>query len=344
MRDIYLLQKSYPSKEQDLTFPAGNICCDKRLWRWFFIFGLMKAFLTALVIITSLPLFSQNSGFSAKCIPFWRNGENKIYHITRIIEKFERGELKSKHGFSYEAHITVLDSSASSYTVQWIFHLPQKVKSENPGLADSLVVYEGMKMIYKASRSGVFIELINWQEVRDSYVKMMELSLPKNLDSAAKTAVEQSKALFNSKGMAESALIREIQIFHFAYGNEFTTTEKKLETQLPNPFSGAPLPAVQTYKLSELNLQAGYFTLNFTQDIDKVGAQTIFESVFKKMNLPDDKAISEAKRLLSSLEISDHSEYKFFLLTGWPKYAHYTRTTKSEQMNQIDSMIIEMED
>lgn len=103
-------------------------------------------------------------------------------------------------------------------------------------------------MIFRTSETGEFKELINWQDVRDSYIKMMEISLPKKMDSTAKIALEQSKAIFNSKEMVESSLIKEIQVFYLPYGNTFTTNEINATTQLPNPFAGEPLPALEHIK------------------------------------------------------------------------------------------------
>jgi hypothetical protein len=107
-------------------------------------------------------------------------GENKIYYIIHNKESYELGKLKSEFNFSYEAHITVLDSTKNSYTIQWTFHLPDKIKETNPKLAHSLPVFEGMKMISKTSEAGVFKELINWQEVKDTYINLQNRTNNRN--------------------------------------------------------------------------------------------------------------------------------------------------------------------
>jgi hypothetical protein len=57
------------------------------------------------------------------------------------------------------------------------------------GLADSLPVYNGMKMIFNITGVGSFIELLNWEEVRDTYFRMNRLSRPKITDSAEAAAI-----------------------------------------------------------------------------------------------------------------------------------------------------------
>ncbi|HET7116584.1 MAG TPA: hypothetical protein VFI29_08845 [Hanamia sp.] len=306
----------------------------------------MKYFLTIFTLFTFSSVFSQDmhKDSSANYVANWIKGENKIFYIIHNKESYESGKLKSEFNFSYEAYVTILDSTKNNYTIQWTFHLPDKVKETNPRLADSLPVFEGMKMIFKTSETGEFKELINWQVVRDSYIKMMEISLPKKMDSTAKAALEQDKALFNSKEMVESALIKEIQLFYLPYGETFTTNEIKAKTQLPTPFGSEPVPALETYKITEINPKQNYFMLVINQDIDKSGAQKFFEGLFSKATMDSDKAVLESKKFLETFEIKDHSEYKFIPSTGWPKRISYERTLKNEQITQTDSYIIEMKE
>ncbi|MCH5596982.1 hypothetical protein [Niabella ginsengisoli] len=306
----------------------------------------MKYFLSIFTLLIASVVFSQNihEDSSANYVANWGKGEKKIFYIIHNTESYESNALKSEFSFSYEAHTNILDSTKNNYTVEWTFHLPDKIKKARPGLADSLPVYEGMKMIFKTSQTGEFIELINWQEVRDSYAKMMEISLPQKMDSAAKVAVEQSKALFNSKEMVESALIKEIQMFYRPYGQLFTTNAVSVTTQLPNPFGGEPLPAQETYKVTEINPQLNYFTLVIKQDIDKVGTQKFFEGFLKKTKMDSDKAIVEAKNIMNTFEIKDYSEYKFISSIGWPKRIRYARTLTNGKTTKKDSYIIEMKE
>lgn len=306
----------------------------------------MKFLLSILILFIVSSVFGQDKlkDSSANYIANWKKGENKIFYIVHNKESYESGKLKSQFNFSYEANITILDSTENSYTIQWIFHLPTKVKETNPRLADSLPVFEGMKMIFKTSETGEFKELINWKEVKDTYIKMMEFSLPKKMDSTTKSALEQSEALFNSKEMVESALIKEIQLFYLPYGDTFTTNEIKAKTQLPTPFGSEPVPALETYKITELNPKQNYFMLVINQDIDKSGAQKFFEGLFSKATMDSGKAVLEARNFLETFEIKDHSEYKFIPSIGWPKRISYKRTLKNEQITQTDSYIIEMKE
>jgi hypothetical protein len=278
---------------------------------------------------------------SADCIAHWKKGDGKILLITHTKEKYVAGQLKSSFDFKHEAHISILDSTISGYTIQWINHLPEKVKRTDPALAESLIIFEGLKMIFTISETGSFIKLVNWEEVRDTYVRMMELSLPKSLDSATQAAVNASKQMFSTREMVESALIREIQLFHAPYGGTYTTNEKKIASELPNPFSGDPFPALQTTKITQLSHEKDYFKLSIRLEIDKIATDKLLENILKKMNV-DSKAATEVGEALSSMEITDQSEYEFQESTGWLKVLNFMRRVKAKEIVQTDSYVIEM--
>src|SRR5689334_23291104 len=105
----------------------------------------------------------KNSSYN--CVAHWKKGEEKVLLIKREKVKSDSGNPEPPFIFSYEAYITVLDSTAEGYKMQWVFHLPEDVKKSTPGLAEAMPVYEGLKMIFLTDRMGYFKELINWEEV-----------------------------------------------------------------------------------------------------------------------------------------------------------------------------------
>ncbi len=282
---------------------------------------------------------------TASCIANWKQGEEKVLVISRHKESYESGKRTSNFNFSYEAIVSVLDSSKEGYTIKWVFRLPEEVRLANPGLAELMPVYDGMKMIFTCTPLGTFKELINWEEVRDAYVAMMEVSIPKDLDDTVKASLDQAKTLFNSKEMVESALIKEIQIYHAPYGGEFSTKGITGKTSLPNPLGPEPMPATVMQKIIEINPDSGYFKATINQEIDKQGAITMMENLFKKMNISNDTTVIKANEMLATLEtfeIKDYCEYVIIQSTGWIVRMSHERTAVMSEMKQIDKMTIEI--
>lgn len=301
-----------------------------------FIFSLI------IYVIAASQVAQKDSSY--KCVAHWKKGEEKVLLIKRMKVKIDSGKPEPAFTFSYEAFITILDSTKNGYKVQWVFHLPDDVKKSTPGLAEAMPVYEGLKMIFVTDRMGAFKELINWLEVKDVYVKMMEISLPKNLDDTAKAAIEKSKELFNSKEMVESALIKEIQLYYSSYGAVFTMAGSSHQASLSNPFSDEPIPAILSEKIIELAPQLDYVKISLDEQIDMEKASKLFEGLFRKMNIVEDSVLIKAKDLLSDLEIKEHDEYLVTQSTGWVRKVSHLRASRAGGISNEDSFIIEIKE
>jgi hypothetical protein len=180
----------------------------------------MKLLLCLSGIIISLPGLSQSasSDSSADCVIHWRPGEKKTYSIVHERSADGESAASTPFRFTYETQVSIIDSSSQGFTVQWQFKLPDDFNKTNSGVAEVLPVYNGMKMIFKVAEKGEFITLLNWEQVRDAYVRQMELSHPAHPDSTMLASMTAAKKMFGSKEAVESSLIEEIQLFHTLYG------------------------------------------------------------------------------------------------------------------------------
>ena len=303
----------------------------------------MKLLMTLLLAVASVPAWSQNDGDSSvSCITYWKKGETKVYSI---LHEKTTGNQNNKHlSFAYEAHVTVLDSTAEDYTVKWVFHNPVLPGRDLSALSQPLPVFEGMQMIFRITSVGTFIELINWEEVRDSYIHLTEMGLPGKMDSTMRAIVDTTKAVFSTKENVEGMLIQEIQLFHLAYGAQFTTRQVSEKTQLSNPFGGDPLPAVQTYQVTKLDRWQDSYSLVIRQMLDSNNLERYMDTMFKKMGVKDGKELQTAKAQLSTLVINDFTEYQFISSSGWIRRLHYLRTAGSAALKQSDAYTITLKD
>ncbi|HET6256077.1 MAG TPA: hypothetical protein VFE32_18515 [Puia sp.] len=226
--------------------------------------------------------------------------------------------------------------------MKWEFGLPEAFKTMHPHLSDSLPVFNGMPMIFKISNNGAFVTLVNWEQVKETYIRQMEMSLPRNPDSVALASIKAAEQMFNSKEAVESSLIKEIQLFHTLYGYQFTTRETSAETQLPNPFGGEGFPAHQTYQITNYDKRKDIYTIVTKLKIDKGNLNKIIDPLLKKMNIQDDGSIEEARNQLKSYNMEDYTEYHFTKSTGWISRLFYARTVSTAITNQSESFTIEL--
>ncbi|HMK05364.1 MAG TPA: hypothetical protein VK489_14275 [Ferruginibacter sp.] len=263
---------------------------------------------------------------SATCIAFWKNGEQRILEISHGKEKYDSSILKSKTRISYEAHLKILDSTANGFTIEWIYK-----NFRSPGLNEQSrnitnSIMEGLKLLYKTNDVGSFSELLNWKEVRDFAFGTIEGSI--NNEPGNKTAIDalnQVKAMFQTKENIEAVLIREIQLYHTPYGSEYSRRGESVSTELPNVTGGAPFPATITVKLNEINVLKDYCIVSLNQVIDKEKAGSMIVDLLNKLA---GASLNEevTKKDIESLEISDTNEFVYSISDGWLSRAFYNRT------------------
>jgi hypothetical protein len=284
----------------------------------------MKWLLTGLSILLSFLAGAQkplSGDSSANFITYWRKGDTRTYSILHEKQSPSPDGKNAIFHFAYEARVDVLDASDSDYTVKWVFHLPP---GASKGQKDSLPGFDGMQMIFRVSNTGGFLELINWEEVRDIYSRIM--SFPTEA--------------FNSRHKVEGSLIREIQLVHLPYGYTFTTEKVSSNTQLSNPFGGSPLPAIQSYQITSFD--PAQFTLVIDQHIDKTKLTGTLDALLKKVTDPRQRLLK--KEQLSALELSDYSEYRITRYTGWLRHLFYKREAIGGGIIQSDAYTIELKE
>lgn len=197
---------------------------------------------------------------------------------------------------------------------------------------------EGLKIIYKTNDLGSFSELLNWQEVRDFYFNTLEKSLSSNPENKeTNTAMNQVKAMFQSKESVEAVLIREIQLYHTPYGTEYTLSGETIETVLANISEGPPFPAKITIKLNELNPEKDYCNVSLNQTIDKEKAGSIIIDLLKRLAGSSTKDADINKKDIENMEISDLNEFVYSINTGWLFKVIYKRTATISNTKQIET-------
>ena len=307
----------------------------------------MLVLLSAVSGISVPPLCSAAFGQVARvspgpaCVARWKKGETKTFSILQTRHIQETGRPPSLFRLLYEARVTVLDSAAAGYTLQWVFHLPPEFRQAYPLSGDSLPVYEGLKMIYRTDPQGVFAELLNWQEVREAYLKLVRLSLPGGSgDSSQRVFTGQ---VFATRQAVESNLIKEIRLYHLPYGQRWaaTQTNSQESSELPDPWSDTPLSAIRHWKIMDFLPADPYFTLTVIEEADSGNKQFILRTLMRqlpaaspgksqaasqgKSPAPSDSTYAGLKQALAQFSIRSNSEYRVSRVLGrryWQSPCH----------------------
>lgn len=278
---------------------------------------------------------------SINAVAHWKKGEVKNYYINHTKESTGNGK-PSTTIIRYYVSVKVIDSTVDGYTLQWSY-VPPPPNDNSADAKDMYQVYKGVKIIFKTSPKGMFTDLVNWQELRDFYFKLVDASMPKNGNPDSDSTMQKVKQMFSSKPMVINAMAKEIVLLYQVYGKTYTTKGSTVNTEFPNPFVPVQtIPALLSMKVSELSQNQNYYKVVVTQNMDSNATSQLFESVIDKMGIKGkDSAIAEVKKMLSNFEINDFSEYKINSFSGWPSRMEYRRTVTSNILSQKDDYLIE---
>ena len=309
------------------------------------------------VILIVLLLFATNS-FSqvdttnVAFVSYWSVGDSYDFKVSKIKKQWKKGILSKDRTQSYIANFTVIDSTASSYTIKWsyetnlgsTYNIPEK-------LLNKFSKYKLREVIYKTSEVGDFLEVLNWKEIGeitnsifDEIIKLAGES-DKDLKKKLITAMEPFKKIYSSKQGIEQLVLKELQYFHFPMGLEYNITEPILyEDEVPNMLGGKPIKAKGKVYFEDVDFDEGFCVMKQELKLNPDDTKEILKQVFKKMKLGGRKIKKGLKNAV--FEINDHNTYEYYYYPGVPRKIETTRETiidiDNKKAKGIEKTIIEL--
>lgn len=280
---------------------------------------------------------------TVQTINYWDKNEKHTYHITTYKYKIKDADTTSREVMQYDVEVTVKDSTAKSYTIEWIYKNYQ-VDSDNEITKKIIEASEEMKVVFITNELGVFIEVVNWEEVRD----MIKSSLKKLANESTsipnfKEALEQVEGLFSSKQSIETTAIRDIHQFHTFHGAKFKLAEV-IEGKLkaPNMYdSNNPFDSEFQVYLDEIDSEENNYVMRSVESIDKkqLKEATIkyLTSLAKRLGA-NDPNFDEVKDLSNEILTASRIHN-----TGWVIYSVQTKTISSGNQTNVEERIIELQ-
>ena len=285
-----------------------------------------------LFAVAVYPLFldAQTDTTVVPFVAYWWIADSYEFEITEIEEKWDQGELTERDSSSYVARFEVIDSSDVHYTIKW--SRKADLTWDQIGLVGNpeFDKYLDMEVIYKTNELGEFVELVNWEELSELYLSLVDevtqaliAEYPENKDFA-ENALEQLKVPYSSKEGIENLVWDEIGKIHILFGMEYPVDEViEYEDSFPNLFGGDPIKANAELYVSEVDWEDEFCIIVQEIKVDPVGALFVIKDMFAKMNLPQ----AEFNAVLDEavLDIQDINVMGFYYYPGVPLYEEFTR-------------------
>jgi len=298
---------------------------------------------TAIALLFSATSFAQinMADSTVKTIAYWDKNEKQEYSITADKFKLKGADTISRENIKYEIQITVLDSTANSYTIEW-FYKNFSINTDNAFKKKIASITQDMKVVFKTDEVGGFVEVVNWKEVRD-YIKKMTDGIKNEFSDKPEMVkiINHIAATFSTKESIESVSTKDIRQFHTFHGSQYKLSEVlKGQQKVPNIYGTEPFDSYSSLYLDEINDKDNNYILRASQSIDE---KQLLDATFNYLTkLAQSMKVDPPKR-------EDIKEMKNETLTssrihgsGWVIYSVQTTTVTADNSTNIEERVIEI--
>ena len=302
-----------------------------------------KLLVFGIIFLISSNLFSQISikDSTVQVIGYWSKYDKQSYDVTYEKYKVKNKDTISRELMKYEVDVKIIDSTANSYTIEW-FYKNYSIDTENELVRKLTSIANDVSVKIKTDEYGAFVEVINWEEVRDYLEKITE-KLKVELKDVPnyKEIIANVMSIYSTKESVEANAIKDALQFYKFHGVKYKLGEEltgKLETS--NNYGEKPFETDVQYGLDEINETDGNSILRSTEVINSEELTNATYNYLKKSGTFGDKFPARGK--FPSLTNETNTASRIHGETGWIIYSIETKTITAEETTKIEERIMEI--
>jgi len=300
-----------------------------------------KLLVFGIIILISSNLFSQISikDSTVQVIGYWSKYDKQSYDVTYEKYKLKNKDTISRELMKYEVDVKIIDSTANSYSIEW-FYKNYSIDTENELVRKLTSIADDISVKIKTDEYGAFLEVINWEEVRDYLEKVTE-KLKVELKDVPnyKEIIANVMSIYSTKESVEANAIKDALQFYKFHGVKYKLGEEltgKLETS--NNYGEKPFETNVQYSLDEINETDGNSILRSTEIINSEELTNATYNYLKKSGTFGDKFPARDK--FPSLTNETNTASRIHGETGWIIYSIETKTITAEETTNIEERIM----
>ena len=300
-----------------------------------------KLLVFGIIFLISSNLFSQISikDSTVQVIGYWSKYDKQSYDVTYEKYKVKNKDTISRELMKYEVDVKIIDSTANSYSIEW-FYKNYSIDTENELVRKLTSIADDISVKIKTDEYGAFLEVINWEEVRDYLEKVTE-KLKVELKDVPnyKEIIANVMSIYSTKESVEANAIKDALQFYKFHGVKYKLGEEltgKLETS--NNYGEKPFETNVQYSLDEINETDGNSILRSTEIINSEELTNATYNYLKKSGTFGDKFPARDK--FPSLTNETNTASRIHGETGWIIYSIETKTITAEETTNIEERIM----
>ena len=304
-------------------------------------------------LLSALSAFAQTDTIKVPFVAYWSLGDSYNFKVTKIKQQWKEGVQTANDSSAYLANFKVIDSTESSFKIQWSFKTNLTEYNIPEAMLDKFSKYKMTEVIYQTTEVGEFVGIENWEDVSKMMNNLLTdmvdiLSAEKGLDKAEfNKSMVPFRTAYGSKEGIEQLVFKELHYFHFPFGVEFAMGESLVyEELLPNMFGGNPIRGESTVALEYVDEENAYCVLKHDMKLNPDDTKELITALFKQMDVKTEEMLSVMKT--AKFDISDSNTYEYVYDPGVPFKIEAKRETlvdiAQEKGRRLDITRIELVD
>lgn len=302
-----------------------------------------KTLFIGILLLFSIKTFGQISvkDSTVQVVGYWSKLEKQSYNVSYEKLKIKNKDTISRELMQYEVDLKVIDSTENSYTTEW-YYKNFKIDTNNELVKKLTSLSNDISVLIKTDELGSFIEVVNWENVRD-YLNKVSEELKKELKDIpnSEQIIDNIKNIYSSKQSVEANAIKDAIQFYSFHGVKYKLGEEISEDlTVSNNFGGKPFDTRIKYSLDEINSEDGNSVIRMKQVVNSEQLTNETYNYLKKIgsfgkNIPERKDFP-------SLTNETYTASRIHGETGWIIYSIETKEVKAEDTTNIEERIIEI--
>ena len=303
----------------------------------------MNKIIIGIAFLFSVSIYGQISekDSTVQVVAYWSKLEKQSYNVSYEKLKIKNKDTISKELMKYEIDLKVIDSTKNSYTTEW-FYKNFTIETDNELVKKLTSISNDISVTIKTDEFGSFMEIMNWQEVRD-YLTKVTIKLKEELKDIpnATKIIDNVMAVYNSKESIEANAIKDAIQFYSFHGVKYKLGEEiSGELTVGNNFGGKPFETSVTLSLDEINAADGNAVIRMKQTVNSEQLTNETYNHLKRIGTFGNNVPSREDFPMFTNET--YTASRIHAETGWIIYSIETKEIKAEKSTNIEERIIEI--
>lgn len=253
---------------------------------------IIRYFLLVLLTCLNVCLFGQINwqDSTVQAITYWGMYDSITYEIRLEKIKIEENDTVSYDLISYNVGVTVVDSTTSSYIVEWHYYNFQ-YSGTNPLAGEIMGISEDITVDILIDELGVVKGVENWEEVKEYTYSVIDKVVEKSTTfPEVKTMLLGVKEFYATEEGVMNIAIQDALQFHTFFGSKYSLNER-IEglVKVPNLYyPESPFDADVKIDVVKLDNDENSYSLRYEHIVDKDQLLATTLDYLKSLGIPDE--------------------------------------------------------